>query len=121
DHRAHHVADVRRLVDGRPAQVHPHLAGNNGLKILFLPGERIVDAESHEIGLRWGFWNSRQNRLRAAATCSNRGTVRGHLRGGVGVSYGDGRMETRGLQELVETGGRMSKTTASAHIASSRP
>ena len=49
DHRADHVADVRRLVDRRAAQVHPHLPGAHGLEQFLLAGEGVVDAKGHEI------------------------------------------------------------------------
>jgi hypothetical protein len=47
DDRPDHVPDVRRLVDRRTAQVHPHLAGAHGLEQLFLLAEGVVDAEAH--------------------------------------------------------------------------
>src|SRR6185437_3912160 len=45
--RAHHVPHVRRLVDGRPTQINPHLARLDRLKQLFLLRKRVVDPKTH--------------------------------------------------------------------------
>ena len=47
DDRPDHVADVRRLVHRRPAEVHLHLAGLDRLKVFLLPGQRVVNSQRH--------------------------------------------------------------------------
>ena len=41
------VADVREVVDRRPADVHAHVAGIDRLERLLAPRQRIVERESH--------------------------------------------------------------------------
>ena len=45
DDRSHHVPDVRRFVNRRPAQVHPDVAGNDRLKFFFLTSKGVIDAK----------------------------------------------------------------------------
>jgi hypothetical protein len=45
DHRPDHVANVARLIDRRPAEVHADLAGPDRLKSFFRASERAVNAE----------------------------------------------------------------------------
>ena len=45
--RADHVPDVRRFVDRRAAQVHPHLARRNWLEQFLLATQTIVNAQRH--------------------------------------------------------------------------
>ncbi len=47
DDGADHVADVAGFVDGRPTYVHAHLARLDRLKLLFLAGQRVIDAQGH--------------------------------------------------------------------------
>ena len=47
DDRADHVADVALRVDRRAADVHPHLAGSDGLERLLGLGQRVIDSERH--------------------------------------------------------------------------
>ena len=54
DHRADHVADVTRLVDRRPAEIHPHLAGTHCLERLLLARERAVNLDLRQGLLRLG-------------------------------------------------------------------
>ncbi len=50
--RGARVADMRIVVDGRPAQVHRHLARLEGLEGDFLSLERVVELDRH--GIRSG-------------------------------------------------------------------
>ena len=43
NHRSDHVADMRRFVDRRPAQVDAHLTGDDRLEFLFLMSQSVVD------------------------------------------------------------------------------
>ena len=45
DHRPDHVADVRLVVDRRPAEIDADLAGPHGAKRFLLARERVVDAK----------------------------------------------------------------------------
>ncbi len=47
DDRPDHVPDMCRLVNRRPAQIHADLAWLDRFKILFCPGQRVVDSQWH--------------------------------------------------------------------------
>ena len=47
DDRPDHVADVRGLVDGRPAEIHADLSRADRLEELFLLAEGVVNPETH--------------------------------------------------------------------------
>ena len=51
DDRPDHVPDVRRLVDGRSAQVDADLARADRFERLFLPREGVVDTKTHVGGI----------------------------------------------------------------------
>src|SRR5262249_24371515 len=52
DDRANHVAEVAGLVDGRTADVHTDLTGHDRLEGFLLPGQRVIDAQSHRTPLK---------------------------------------------------------------------
>ncbi|MBF8297980.1 MAG: hypothetical protein HW395_637 [candidate division NC10 bacterium] len=45
------VADVGTVIDGRPARVHPDLAGHEWIEGLFPPAHRVVDLQRHRQAL----------------------------------------------------------------------
>ena len=52
DHRPHHVADVARLVDGRPAEIHADVAGPHRHEWCLRSCQRAVDLDPRPAGRR---------------------------------------------------------------------
>ena len=49
DDRPDHVSDVRRFIDGGPAQIHPHFSRPHRLKQFLLPAQTVVNAKAHDV------------------------------------------------------------------------
>jgi hypothetical protein len=63
DHRPDHVTDVRRLVDCRPAQIHPDFSRHDSLEVFLRTRQRVVNSKRHE-----KYFGSRISELRSKPT-----------------------------------------------------